>query len=183
MIQDVENIHKNERIAVFIDSANFYSTICELDFKVDYLKLKNWLSHDNTLDIREIDLFTYTNKEDADKESLLNFLSRNGYRVIKSEAYSYDDRTDKTIFKEPNIIAEICVYAMDMIDSVDHFVFFTGDKNLLTLYQKLQSKQKKVTVVSSKEAASKPLAISVDRIIDNFVELNSIRDVIEKFPE
>jgi uncharacterized LabA/DUF88 family protein len=80
---------------------------------------------------------------------------------------------------------ELAVDVMEMADSVDHFVLFSGDGDFRSLVEAVQRKGRKVTVVSTLATQPPMIADELRRQADHFVDLSTLqarvgRDPIER---
>jgi len=76
----------------------------------------------------------------------------------------------------------LAVDAMELAPHLDHIVIFSGDGDFRPLVESLQRQGVRVSVVST--IRSQPPMISDDlrRQVDNFIELEDLRDVIGRPP-
>src|ERR1043165_7199399 len=115
-----------ERIALFIDGANLYATAKTLGFDIDYRKmLKEYQSRGYL-----VRAFYYTalveDQEYSSIRPLIDWLDYNGYSVVTKPTKEFVDSTGRRKVKG-NMDIELAVQAMEMTDSIDHFVLFSGD--------------------------------------------------------
>ena len=112
---------------------------------------------------------------------LIDWLDYNGYRVVTKPAKEFTDSTGRRKIKG-NMDIELAIDAMELSDTVDHFVLFSGDGDFRSLVEALQRKGRKVSVVST--LATQPPMISDDlrRQADNFIDLASLKPDIGRNP-
>ncbi len=79
---------------------------------------------------------------------LIDWLDYNGYKVVTKAAKEFTDSTGRRKVKG-NMDIELTVDAMQLTDTVDHFVIFSGDGDFRSLAEALQRKGRKVSVVST----------------------------------
>lgn len=77
---------------------------------------------------------------------------------------------------------ELAVDAMDLSNTVDHMVLFSGDGDFRYLVEALQRRGRKVTVISTTTTNPPMIADDLRRQADNFVELTSLKKEIGRDP-
>lgn len=163
-----------EKIALFIDGANLYATSRALGFDIDYRKLLTSFQKRGYL----LRAYYYTalieDQEYSSIRPLIDWLDYNGYKVVTKAAKEFTDTTGRRKVKG-NMDIELTVDALELVNTVDHYVIFSGDGDFRTLVDALQRKGRKVSVVST--MASQPPMISDDlrRHADHFIELQSLK--------
>lgn len=166
-----------EKIALFIDGANLYAASKVLGFDIDYSKLIQTFQKRGYL----LRAYYYTalieDQEYSSIRPLIDWLDYNGYRVITKAAKEFTDVAGRRKIKG-NMDIELTVDAMELADSIDHFVLFSGDGDFRSLVEALQRKGRKVSVVST--LATQPAMISDElrRQADHFIDLVSLRKEI-----
>ena len=73
---------------------------------------------------------------------------------------------------------ELAVDAMQLTDTVDHFVIFSGDGDFRSLVEALQRKGRKVSVVSTLSTQPPMISDELRRQADHFIDLTSLRGEI-----
>ena len=73
---------------------------------------------------------------------------------------------------------ELAVDAMQLTDTVDHFVIFSGDGDFRSLVEALQRKGRKVSVVSTLSTQPPMISDELRRQADHFIDLTSLRTEI-----
>jgi uncharacterized LabA/DUF88 family protein len=71
---------------------------------------------------------------------------------------------------------------MEMVDSIDHLVLFSGDGDFRSLAEAVQRKGRKVTVVSTLSSQPPMIADELRRQADHFIDLASMRDKVGRDP-
>jgi uncharacterized LabA/DUF88 family protein len=170
-----------EKIALFIDGANLYATSRALGFDIDYRKLLAVFQQRGYL----LRAYYYTalveDQEYSSIRPLIDWLDYNGYKVVTKPAKEFTDSSGRRKIKG-NMDIELTVDALELADSVDHYVIFSGDGDFRTLVEALQRKGRKVSVVST--LTSQPPMISDDlrRQADTFIDLMSLRSEVGRDP-
>ncbi|MBI1384545.1 MAG: NYN domain-containing protein [Rhizobiales bacterium] len=173
--------YQSERIALFIDGANLYSTAKSLNFDIDY---KNLLKHFSTKG-RLIRALYYTAVADDQEYSsirpLIDWLDYNGYTMVTKPLKEFTDSTGRRKVKG-NMDIELAVQAMELADHLDHIVLFSGDGDFRSLVEALQNKGKRVSVVSTLVTSPPMIADELRRQADQFIELSELRGTIARDP-
>ena len=169
--------YEDETTALFINGANFYATTKALDVDVDYRKLLDFFRSRCYL----LRAYYYTAlSEDQEYSSirpLIDWLNYNGYHIITKPTKETTDAQGRRKVKG-NMDVELTVDALTLVDTVDHFVLFTGDGDYRRLVEALQQKGKKVSVVST--ITTQPPMISDDlrRQADMFIDIKELEKYI-----
>ena len=176
------DFHQSERIVLLIDGANLYAAAKSLSFDIDYLRLLQVFGENGRL-IRAI---YYTalieDQEYSPIRPLIDWLDYNGYTVKTKPAKEFTDAAGRLKIKG-NMDIDIAVDALELADSIDHFVLFSGDGDFRPMVEALQRRGKRVSVVSTIEAHPPMAADELRRQADEFIELASLENVIGRARE
>lgn len=170
-----------EKIALFIDGANLYATSRALGFDIDYRKMLTAFQKRGYL----LRAYYYTalveDQEYSSIRPLIDWLDYNGYQVVTKPAKEFTDAAGRRKIKG-NMDIELAIDAMELADTVDHYVIFSGDGDFRSLVEALQRRGRKVSVVST--MSSQPPMISDDlrRQADSFIDLVTLRAEIGRDP-
>ncbi len=170
-----------EKIALFIDGANLYATSKALGFDIDYKQLLVCFHKKGYL----LRAYYYTalleDQEYSSIRPLIDWLDYNGYRVVTKPAKEYTDSSGRRKVKG-NMDIELAIDAMELSDTVDHMVLFSGDGDFRKLVEALQRRGRKVSVIST--VSSQPPMISDDlrRQADYFIDLMALKQEIGRDP-
>ncbi|KAB0680135.1 NYN domain-containing protein [Aureimonas leprariae] len=163
-----------EKIALFIDGANLYATSRNLAFDIDYKKLLTAFQKRGYL----LRAYYYTalveDQEYSSIRPLIDWLDYNGYRVVTKPAKEFTDAAGRRKIKG-NMDIELAVDAMELIETVDHFVIFSGDGDFRSLVEALQRRGRKVSVVSTLTTQPPMVADDLRRQADHFIDLASLK--------
>ncbi|MCB8836054.1 NYN domain-containing protein [Aurantimonas sp. VKM B-3413] len=172
---------QREKLALFIDGANLYATSKNLGFDIDYKKMLVWF-HQHAYVLRA---YYYTalveDNEYSSIRPLIDWLDYNGYRVVTKAAKEFTDQTGRRKIKG-NMDIELAIDAMELADTVDHFVLFSGDGDFRSLVEALQRKGRKVSVVSTLSTTPPMIADDLRRQADHFIDLVSLKGDIGRNP-
>ncbi len=170
-----------EKIALFIDGANLYATSKALGFDIDYKQLLVYFQEKGYL----LRAYYYTalieDQEYSSIRPLIDWLDYNGYRVVTKPAKEFTDSSGRRKVKG-NMDIELAIDAMELSDTVDHMVLFSGDGDFRSLVEALQRRGRKVTVISTVSSQPPMIADDLRRQADHFVDLNSLRSEIGREP-
>jgi uncharacterized LabA/DUF88 family protein len=175
------NIYQDERVALFIDGANLYATAKALGFDIDYKRLLGYFRKRSRL-IRAI---YYTALLDDAEYSpirpLIDWLDYNGYKVVTKPAKEFTDAMGRRKIKG-NMDIELAIDVMQLADSLDHIVIFSGDGDFKSLVAAVQAKGKRVSVISTLTTRPAMVADELRRQTDQFIDLMELKDEIGREP-
>jgi len=177
----MQNFDSREKIALFIDGANLYAAAKALGFGIDYRKLLKAFQSRGYL----LRAYYYTalieDQEYSSIRPLIDWLDYNGYKVVTKPAKEFTDSSGRRKIKG-NMDIELTIDAMELADTVDHFVIFSGDGDFRSLVDALQRRGRKVSVVSTLSTQPPMIADDLRRQADHFVDLKTLRDEIGRDP-
>ena len=162
--------YPDERIALFVDGSNLYSTVKTLDFDIDYGKLLDLFKGKGRL-IRA-NYYTALVEEDdySPIRPLIDWLEYNDWHAVTKPAKSLTDRNGRRYVKgdmDPEIIVDMLTIA----PHIDHLVLFSGDGDFRVAVEALQKQGVRVTVVSTMKSKPAMLADELRRQADAFIEI------------
>ena len=171
--------YSEERIALFIDGPNLYSTAKNLGFDIDYKLLKQEFASKARL----VRAMYYTALLDDQEYSpirpLVDWLDYNGYTMVTKPAKEFTDSMGRRKIKG-NMDIEIAIDMLQMAGFLDHVVLFSGDGDFRSLVKAVQQRGVRVSVVSSLRTQPAMAADDLRRQADNFIELNDIAERIAR---
>ena len=166
----------NERMGLFIDGPNFYSSIREVGIMVDYTRLLEFFRSRS----RFLRAYYYTALMENRPEErtdflrkLTDWLSFNGYTVVTKPAKIFLDAAGGQIMKG-NMDIEIAIDMLDMAPYMDHAVLCSGDGDFRRLVEAVQRRGVRVSIISTE----KTLATELKRQADDFMDLHNIEQEI-----
>lgn len=170
-------IYPEERLALFIDGANLYATARSLGMEIDYKNLKHYFSSKGRL----IRAFYYTaileDQEYSPLRPLIDWLDYNGFTLVTKPVKEFTDEHGRRKIKG-NMDIEIAVDMLNISESLDHVVLFSGDGDFRRLLEAVQRRGVRVTVVSSHSTQPSMIADELRRQADQFVDLEELRDIL-----
>ena len=165
---------QREKIALFIDGANLYAASRNLGFDIDYRKMLTFFQKKAYL----LRAYYYTalieDQEYSSIRPLIDWLDYNGYRVVTKPAKEFTDPSGRRKVKG-NMDIELAIDAMELVETVDHFVLFSGDGDFRSLVDALQRKGRKVSVVSTLSTQPPMISDDLRRQADHFIDLTSLK--------
>jgi len=169
--------YPDERIAMFIDGSNLYSTGKTLDYDIDYKKLLELFKNKGRL----VQAKYYTALLEHDDYSplrpLIDWLDYNGFQVVTKPAKSYTDRDGRNRIKG-NMDMEIAVDMIEIAPHVDHILLFTGDGDFCAVLNAVQRKGVRVSVISTLKSNPPMLADELRRQANDVIDLADIGKMI-----
>ena len=170
-----------ERIALFIDGANLYSTAKSLGFDIDYRRLLKEFGSKGYL----LRAYYYTamieDQEYSTLRPLVDWLDYNSYNVVTKPLKEFYDQSGRRKVKG-NMDIELVVDAMQMAEHVDHIVLFSGDGDFRRLVEAVQRRGRKVSVVSTLQTQPPMIADDLRRQADHFIDLVTLEAKIGRDP-
>ncbi len=169
--------YPTDRIALFIDGANLYSAAKALGFDIDYRKLLDEFKKRGVL----IRAYYYTAIAENDDYSpirpLVDWLDYNGFTLVTKPAREFTDAQGRKRWRGDMDI-EIAVDMLQMAETADHLVLFSGDGDFRALVEAVQRKGRRVTVVSTMKSQPPMTSDDLRRQADNFVDLSDLGNII-----
>jgi len=170
-----------EKIALFIDGANLYATAKSLGFDIDYKRLLQEFQGKGYL----LRAYYYTalaeDQEYSSIRPLIDWLDYNGYTVVTKPTKEFVDVAGRRKVKG-NMDIELAVDVMQMAESVDHIVLFSGDGDFRYLVEAVQRKGRKVSVISTLSTQPPMIADELRRQADFFVDIVALQPKIGRDP-
>ena len=174
--------YAGEKIALFIDGSNLYAAARALGFDIDYRKLLDFFSTQGRL----IRAFYYTALvEDQDYSPIRplgDWLDYNGYTMVTKPTKEFTDASGRRKIKG-NMDIELAVDLMEMAESIDHAILFSGDGDFRSLVEAVQRKGVRVTVVSTVQSQPPMVADELRRQADHFTDLCDLAPNISRTPQ
>lgn len=174
--------YTDERLAIFVDGSNLYSTAKALDFDIDYRRLLDCMASHGHL----TRAFYYTalieDQEYSPLRPLVDWLDYNGYTMVTKPAKEFTDSHGKKRIKgDMNI--ELAIDMMEIADKVDHILLFSGDGDFRRLLEAVQRKGVRVTVVSTLKSNPPMISDELRRQADQFLDLAALAKHIQRMDD
>ena len=131
--------YPTDKLALFVDGANFFSAARVLNIDIDYKKLLDEFRKRGVL----IRAYYYTAiAEDEDYSPirpLADWLDYNGFTMVTKPARSYTDAQGRKRWRGDMKI-EMAVDILEMTAHADHIVLFSGDGDFCRLVAAVQAR-------------------------------------------
>ncbi|MGD2133023.1 MAG: NYN domain-containing protein [Maricaulaceae bacterium] len=170
--------YPNERIGVFIDGANFYSSAKGLGLEVDYKKLLDNFRTRGRL-VRAVYYTSIIEEQDrfSPIRPLVDWLDYNGFTVITKPAKTFtDNQGNRRIRGDMDV--DLAVDVLEAAAWLDHVVLFSGDGDFRRLVEAVQRKGVRVTVISTLKSSPPMASDDLRRQADEFIDLSELADMI-----
>ena len=170
--------YPTERVALFIDGSNLYSTAKGLNLDIDYKKLLEEFRKRGLL----LRAYYYTAiVEDQDYSPLrplVDWLDYNGFTVVTKAAKRYVEQSSGLTRTKGNMDVEIAVDVMEAAAHLDHVVLFSGDGDFRKLVEAVQPKGGRGTAGSTVKSPPPMASDDLRRQADTFVDLADLATLI-----
>lgn len=124
-----------------------------------------------------VNAFWYTGlKDPQDQRGFRDALISLGYTVRTKILKEYYDDNSGRFSQKANLDIEIVVDMFNTVEQYDRVILFSGDGDFERAIELLRSKSTHITVVSTEGMIARELR----NVTDRYIDLNSIRDQIEK---
>jgi uncharacterized LabA/DUF88 family protein len=169
--------YPNERIGLFIDGANLFSTSKALDFDIDYRKLLDEFRKRGRLTRANYYTALLENEDFTPLKPLVDWLDYNGFNVITKPAKEFTDESGRRRIKG-DMDVELAVDIISAAAYLDHIILFTGDGDFRYAVEHCQRKGARVTVVSSLKARPPMISDDLRRQADGFIDLADLKSMV-----
>ena len=169
--------YPDERIALFIDGANFHSTGKALDYDIDYKRLLELFREKGRLVRASYYTAVLENDDYSPLRPLLDFLDYNGFTVVTKPAKSFTDREGRQRTKG-NMDMEMAVDMLAAAPHVDHVLLFSGDGDFAAVLRELRRHGVRSTVVSTLKSQPPMLADELRRAADAVIDAADMETLI-----
>jgi uncharacterized LabA/DUF88 family protein len=146
-------------VAVFVDVANLYYAARGQDVDVDYVALLKHATKGRDL----IRAYAYSglDPENENQKKFLDFLGKNGYRVVAKDIRKFGDGRVKA-----NLDIELVVDLFRLAERMDVAVIVSGDGDFAPAIRALQDQGVRCEVISFKPNTSSDLFAVADEFVD-----------------
>ena len=166
------------KIALFIDGLNLYTTARSVGFEIDFKPLLREFQSRGYL----LRAFYYTAViEDSSIRPLIDWLDYNGYTVVTKATKEFVDQTGRRKVKG-NMDIELAVDAIELAPHIDQMVLFSGDGDFCCLVKAMQRRGVRVVVVSANSTQPPMVAQELRRQADEFIDIKALQSKIARDP-
>jgi uncharacterized LabA/DUF88 family protein len=174
------HFYPNERVVLLVDGKDLSAAQRDLDFVIDF-KMLLALFRSRAHLVRAMYYTTIVVQEQQPLRPLVDWLEYNGfYLVTKPVNEVYDSDGRRHVRGDTRV--ELAVDAMDLADSTDHFVLFSGNASYRAMVAALQRRGKRVSVVSTMRTSPQLISDELRRQSDQFIELAELKPLIARPP-
>jgi len=169
--------YPDEKIGLFIDGANLFSSTRSLDFDIDFKRLLTEFKKRGRL-IRANYYTALLEQEDYNPlRPLVDWLDYNGFSVITKRAKEFtDDQGRRRIKGDMDI--ELAIDMIEAAEYLDHIILFSGDGDFCRAVEAAQKRGSRVTVISSLKSSPPMIADELRRQADDFIDLSELENLI-----
>jgi len=168
-----------QRVALFVDGGNMFFAQRSCGWHIDFRLVYQFFT-DNR---EKAGAFYFTATPPAgDRDKLDKYrkfrtaLIYMGYTVVDKEVSVITDRTTGVTKLKGNLDVEMVFRMLTTVESYDEAVILGGDRDYVPIFEHLRNLGKTVTVVGRRAST----ATEVINVANRFMDLDSIRDRIEK---
>ena len=164
------------RLSIFVDGNNMFYAQQKNGWFFDPRRVLEYLRKEK-LNTELINAFWYTGLKDAqDQRGFRDALISLGYTVRTKILKEYYDDTSGRYSQKANLDIEIVIDMFNTVEQYDRVVLFSGDGDFERAIELLRSKSTHITVVSTEGMIARELR----NVTDRYIDLNDIREYIEK---
>jgi uncharacterized LabA/DUF88 family protein len=163
---------QSKNLGVFIDEANIYHSQKTLSWKVDYLKLKKYLSKMGH--IKVLNFYTSYQNTNSKQQKFLDKLKDFNYTVFTKKLKIIE--SNGVFIKKGNLDIELAVDAYRLKNEYDTIVLFSGDSDFDYLLKLLKDENKNIIVISTAEHISRELI----KTSHKYIELKKLKKSCKK---
>ncbi|MCC5896776.1 MULTISPECIES: NYN domain-containing protein [Cyanophyceae] len=169
-------IYDTDRLSIFVDGNNMFYAQQKNGWFFDPRRVLDYFRSQYT-STNLVNAFWYTGlKDPQDQRGFRDALISLGYTVRTKILKEYYDDNSGRYSQKANLDIEIVIDMFNTVDQYNRVVLFSGDGDFERAIELLRSKNTHITVVSTEGMIARELRNATDRYID----LNEIRDKIEK---
>lgn len=163
------------RLSIFVDGNNMFYAQQKNGWFFDPKRVLEYFTREKGIEL--VNAFWYTGlKDPQDQRGFRDALISLGYTVRTKILKEYYDDSSGRYSQKANLDIEIVVDMFNTVEQYDRVILFSGDGDFERAIELLRSKNTHITVVSTEGMIARELRNATDRYID----LNDIRDYIEK---
>lgn len=170
-------LYPTDRLALFIDGANLYSSVRALNADLDFKKMVESFRDRAVLTRAYYYTAVMEGEEFSPIRPLIDFLDYNGFRVVTKPVKRFTDAQGQTRTKG-NMDIELAVDMLELAPHIDHAILFSGDGDFRRVVEAVQARGVRVTVISTLKVQPPHIADELRRQADDFIEL---ADLIAEF--
>ncbi len=158
------------KVAIFLDVPNLIYAADQMNVKVDFGKLLDYLTEGRQL-VRATAYAPITDDPQTrfEKQRFIEPVINNGYKIITKPWKRFNDGSMKA-----NFDIELAVDILTMSDRLDVVVLLSGDGDFRRVCELVESKGVRVEVVSFSQST----AMELRSVADQYTDLNTILNIV-----
>ena len=172
--------YPDERIGLFIDGPNFYTSVRALNVEIDYAKLLEWFRKRGRLVCAKYYTALMDDQEYSPLRKMVDWLDYNGFTIISKTAKEYTDPLTGRKRTKGDMDVDITVDALQAAGWLDHIILCSGDGDFCPLLRAIQRKGVRVSVVSTLKSNPPVASDDLRRTADAFIELEELAGQIAR---
>lgn len=172
--------YPDERLALFIDGANFYAAVRALDLEINYRKLLSEFRNRGKLIRASYYTALIEDQDYSPLKPLVDWLDYNGFTIVTKTAKQYHDQETGAKRIKGDMDVDLTVDMLQAAEWTDHIVLFSGDGDFCALLRALQAKGVRVSIVSTTKSRPPVASDELRRRADNFIELDDLAHLIAR---
>jgi uncharacterized LabA/DUF88 family protein len=163
------------RVSIFVDGNNMFYAQQKNGWFFDPRRVLDYFTSEPGIML--VNAFWYTGlKDPQDQRGFRDALISLGYTVRTKILKEYYDDNSGRYSQKANLDIEIVVDMFNTVNQYDRVILFSGDGDFERAIELLRSKDTHITVVSTEGMIARELR----NVTDRYIDLNVIRDQIEK---
>ncbi|MDY6940202.1 MAG: NYN domain-containing protein [Cyanobacteriota bacterium] len=164
------------RLSIFVDGNNMFYAQQKNGWFFDPRRVLKYFSTEQS-DTMLVNAFWYTGlKDHQDQRGFRDALISLGYTVRTKILKEYYDDNSGRYSQKANLDIEIVIDMFNTVEQYNRVILFSGDGDFERAIELLRSKNTHITVVSTEGMIARELR----NVTDRYIDLNLIRDKIEK---
>ena len=164
------------RLSIFVDGNNMFYAQQKNGWFFDPRRVLEYFRNEQSQTML-VNAFWYTGlKDHQDQRGFRDALISLGYTVRTKILKEYYDDSSGRYSQKANLDIEIVIDMFNTVEQYNRVILFSGDGDFERAIELLRSKNTHITVVSTEGMIARELR----NVTDRYIDLNLIRDKIEK---
>lgn len=164
-----------DRLSIFVDGNNMFYAQQKNGWFFDPRRVLAYFKGEPG--VKLVNAFWYTGLKDSqDQRGFRDALISLGYTVRTKLLKEYYDDNSGRYSQKANLDIEIVIDMFNTVDQYNRVILFSGDGDFERAIELLRSKNTHITVVSTEGMIARELRNATD----NYIDLNDMREYIEK---
>lgn len=171
--------YKDERLALFIDGANFYAAARAIGLEIDFRKLLREFQARGRL-VRANYYTVLAETEDYSPiRPLVDWLAYNGFNVVRKPGREFTDREGRRRIRA-SIDVELAVDLLEAAAYCEHIVLFSGNGDFRRVVEAAKARGCRISVVSTMDVSPPLISDELRREADAFIELSELGALVAR---